>query len=203
MRVYRKVWSVLIFGIGSLVIVGCLPKYLQRYSSNEHGVTTESSEERRGPAAVTNQKPKPNSIYLVDLRTFRFRLDRDQVWESTISVLMKNYNLNIVDKSAGIVTTEWDSFYVGEKVYRNKISMFIKPLAWNMVDVVVYNNVEFLNGYGEPSAASVWLPAEDDPKEIGRIVQNMAIYLKKPIPTLPEEMIAKSSEVKEENKGSY
>lgn len=178
-------------------MISCIPRHLQKYAKNRQEVTPSSSvgnEPKNSQPPRFNKRLKQNvNIYAVDARTFRFRLKEGQVWDSALSVLMRNYNINIVDRSSGVITTEWDSFYLDEKVLRNKISMFIKRLSWNSVDVIIYNNVELLQNSSQVGT-SVWLPAQDDAKEIGRIVQNMAIYLREPVPALPQDMIAKSVE---------
>lgn len=190
--------------IFAAVSIGCIPKHLQKYNQPD---LTPSQSQTNQPASVTNsynspqQAPATPTIYSIGKQTFRFKIDHQTVWNSAINVLMANYNLNIVDKSSGVITTEWDSFYLDDAVYRNKISIFVKRVTWSMVDVIVYNNVEVLREYGDsPNATKLWLPAEKSEKEVGRIIQNMAINLNQPMPHLPPEMIAGSQ--KNETQGT-
>jgi len=178
-------------GILSLTVFasssGCVRDLINKYQS-----TTNRSASPRTDEVMPQQANRPNqpTIYALDQQTFRFRLPFDQVWDGAISVLLRNYNLTIVDHQSGLLTTEWDSFFLDQQIYRNKVSMRIKKLAWDMVDVTIYNNVEILRTTGPGGIASAWLPTDKGPQEVGRIVQNIAIALRQPAPVLPTEMIA-------------
>ena len=156
-----------------LVTFSCLPDYLAKYSDKSN----KGQEVRPGKSSSTGPAvPKRDVIFAVDKRTFRFRLDFNSVWNSALEVLLHNYNLNIVNKDSGVITTEWDTFFLKESVYRNKISLRIKKSSWNSVDVIVYNNVEALN-QNATRIGPVWFPAAGDVKEITRLIQNMAVVL--------------------------
>ncbi|MBF0442293.1 MAG: hypothetical protein HQK54_10335 [Oligoflexales bacterium] len=169
--------------------IGCVPKYLEKYNKNESSLTPSSSSQAE--AGVKRDQSQRKTIYMIDKQTFRFRLGSQQVWDSAISVLMANYNINIIDRSSGVITTEWDTFYNGDQVFRNKISLYVKKQNWDMVDVIIHNNVETLQSSHE--SAPTWMPAENDQKEVGRIIQNMAAYLNEPVPAMPSEMLAKGA----------
>ena len=135
--------------------------------------------------------PLRATIYAVDTQTFHLSLKEEDVWDSLLNVLMRNYNLNVVDRTSGIVTTEWDSFYLNQIVYRNKVSVRVRKLGRSQVEMIVHNNVEKLqDGSSAGTVGAIWLPAGDNQKEVGRIVQNVAILLNQPPPTLLPGMLA-------------
>ena len=185
--------------IGFLALVGlgssCIPAHLQKYRRGGAGPTpamNNGSDSDKAMFAKPQQKATVDSktqatIYAIDDQTYRFLLKSEDVWDTALSVLLKNYNLTIVDKNSGIVTTEWDSFYLNNKVYRNKISMRVRRISWNQVDVTIRNNVERLHDATEAagSLGTVWLPSDDIAGETARIVQNMALVLNQPPPILP------------------
>lgn len=127
------------------------------------------------------------SIYAVDKQTYRFALRESDIWDAALNVLMRNYNVNIVDRTSGIITTEWDSFFLSGNVYRNKVSVRVARNNWNNIDVTVVNNVERLRDASQAAGTvgAVWLPADDPANEVARIVQNMALVLNQPPPVLP------------------
>jgi hypothetical protein len=170
---------------------GCVHELVNKYRNN-HTVTTAHSRDAVKPATVQDARQTP-SIYALNDQTVRFRLPYNAVWDGAIEVLLKNYNLTIVDEKSGLITTEWDSFYLDEHVYRNKVSMRVKKVSWDLVDVTIYNNVEVLQNAQGTSLSSVWLPTNQGPGEVGRILQNMAIALRQPAPVLPQEMMASGS----------
>lgn len=137
------------------------------------------------------KKEKP-SIYAIDTNTFRFNLPEDVVWDAMIDVLIKNYNLNSADRNTGLITTEWDSFYLKQQVYRNKITVHVKRKSFKTTDVALVNNVEKLQDAALTGSGvgAVWMPADDQVGEVGRILQNMAFALEQPAPILPPGMIA-------------
>lgn len=167
---------------------------LEKYSPKLRGA--DKAPTQRGTQVA--QAVNPASIFALDGNTFRFQLSFGRVWNSALDVLLENYNLNIVDRKSGVITTEWDSFYLDSKVYRNKVSLRIKKLAYNMVDVTIHNSVETLQSVGAGGVSSAWLPHPKSSEEMGRLVHNMAINLGQPRPVLPNEMIATSVKEKEE-----
>ncbi len=145
------------------------------------------------PARRPSQEERP-TIYALDQQTFRFQLPRDEVWEAAMTVLLKNYNLNIVDSENGIITTEWDTFFLQQSVYRNKVSLRVRPISRRLVDVTIHNNVEKLQDGSQAGAAigAVWLPSADVAAETARLVQNMSTALNQAPPVIPSAGVAKS-----------
>lgn len=192
--------------LGASLLVGCLPSHLKKYqkggaekaervdplepSAADTMAPTPAPREknqtagRNDPAAAQAQRA---TIYAVDKNTYRFALKDADVWESALNVLMRNYNLTIVDRQSGLVTTEWDGYYLDNAVYRNKVSMRIYRTTYNTIDVTVHNNVERLRDASQAAGAvgAVWLPAEDPANEVARLIQNMALVLNQPPPVLP------------------
>lgn len=191
----------------SVVCAACLPARLDKYRNKdgallEGGPALGSPEALQPPALATKglaptsspaapqapvQAPQRASIYALDKQTFRFALREGDVWDAALNVLLRNYNLTIVDKSSGIVTTEWDTYFLNQEVYRNRLSMRISRGAGSGVDLMIHNNVERLRDASQATGAvgAVWLPAEDGANETARIVQNMALVLNQPPPVLP------------------
>lgn len=181
----------------SLTFVACIPKHLKKYEAG-------SSEKSKNPDALVNTSEAPKeksrkkikeeeqvasaqraSIYALDKQTFRFALKEAEVWDAALNVLMRNYNVTIVDRNSGIITTEWDSFYLNNEVFRNRVSIRIGKA--NVVDVMIHNNVEKLKDASQAAGTvgAVWLPADDPANEVGRLIQNMALVLNQPPPVLP------------------
>ena len=197
-----------IISLAAFGLTSCVPMQLQqKYGSNSYldneptSLTAEKPAVEGQPVATPSPATAKNekvstTVYMIDKNTFRFLLKPTQVWDSAVNILMRNYNLNIVDKTSGIITTEWDSYYQDNRLYRNKVTILLKNTAWTSADVVVFNNNEVLKEGQTGGFDAIWLPAKGDDREMGRIVQNMALYLNQPIPTLPDSMIAISPKEK-------
>jgi len=181
-----------IFGVIVILSSACMPQHLQKYRRKDQAQKQDTSAPAsdldgadREPALPSSQKtakkavpaaPPAARIYAIDQQTFRFLLNDKDVWEAAINVLMKNYALTIVDRQSSIITTEWDTFYLNNIVYRNKISMRLRKNSNSGVDVMVHNSVERLQE-GAGGLGAVWLPSEDVANELNRVIQNMAIML--------------------------
>jgi hypothetical protein len=194
-----------------LCVVGwcsaCTPAFLSKYTNGRSQQEVQASANSkavqpptaaaRNPAAAsprtsaTTRAVRP-TIFAVDQGTFRFQLGYERVWEATLDVLLRNYNLAIADRTNGLITTEWDSYYLDGKVHRNKVSMRLKRLGGSGVEVTIFNNVEVLSKLPDGGITEIWLPTDKNKPEIGRIIQNMAIAMGQPRPNLPQELMAGS-----------
>lgn len=192
-----------------VVCSGCIPDFLQKY--RKESATKEAAESPSSPGAdiplpsdrgadsrrtgpeATQATATRATIYALDKQTFRFHVRDEEVWNAALDVLMKNYNVTIVERQSGIITTEWDSFFLQNAVYRNKISMRFRKQSSGVVDLTVLNNVERLRDASTAGSGvgAVWLPAADAANEVSRIVQNMAIVLRQPPPVLPHSAVAR------------
>ncbi len=189
-----------------IFMCGCIPAHLQKYQKNSQGGDAPSNEiaepdmtfsgvdptAGRTPQKSWNSGSSPTpAIYPIDQQTYRFQVKDSDVWDAVLSVLLKNYNLTIVNRETGIITTEWDSFYLKQTVYRNKVSVRVRRISWNASDVTIHNSVERLqDGSSAGTVGAVWLPAEDVANESARLVQNMALALNKTPPISPSGVVA-------------
>lgn len=190
---------VLVIGCG-VSLMGCAStsETWSKINPFKSGETTASSTPESKPYQSTQplirkpaaKKPSGGAIAALGNNTFRFKMEYEDVWNTALTVLLNNYNITTLDKDSGVVTTEWDTYYLNERVYRNKISLRLKRTAWNVIDVLVYNNVETLAGGDAAKANAIWLPASQSKKEVGRIIQNMALAMNQPAPAMPQEMMA-------------
>lgn len=197
----------------ALMCAACIPGHLRKYDKNAPQSAASSNPDFLGASDLTlpREKEKDTSlrkrskdrsqevatqpaaqratIYAVDKRTFRFAMKEADVWDAALNVLLRNYNVTIVDRQNGIITTEWDSFYLNNAVFRNRVSLRISKNQWSAVDLTMHNNVEKLKDASQAAGTvgAVWLPADDPANEVGRIVQNMALVLNQPPPVMPPQ----------------
>ncbi|MBC7660241.1 MAG: hypothetical protein H7249_11095 [Chitinophagaceae bacterium] len=202
MKISGLLSQALLFGFG-FQLTACVPAFLDKYKREEVRASQQKAAARPGktadgtgaPAATPSayssffsRTPKETvGITQIGDGVFRIPLSYDRTWDTIVDVLLRNYNLQIVDKSTGILTTEWDSFYLDGKVNRNKVSVRLKRAGSQSVDLTVHNNVETLSRIPD-GVSEVWLPSDRVKPEIGRIIQNLAIASGQPKPTLAADM---------------
>lgn len=159
------------------------PQFLQKYFQEPDRENRKaklapgelSSASPASPAAAISARGKRPAIFPLDSNTFRIQLSYDRVWDAMLDILLRNYNLAIADRQNGLITTEWDSYYLEGKVHRNKISMRVKRLAGQGVELTLFNNVEVLSKLPDGGLTEIWLPTDKNKQELSRLVQNLAI----------------------------
>ncbi|RYZ52795.1 MAG: hypothetical protein EOP07_18955 [Proteobacteria bacterium] len=183
--------KIALLGFGLSLQTACVPAFLDKYKREEVRASQAKSAAAPGSAA-TASTPAPSSsrsaratagITQIADTVFRVPMTYDRTWDTMVDVLLRNYNLQIVEKSTGILTTEWDSYYLDGKVHRNKVSIRLKRIGNQGVDLTVHNNVEVLSRVPD-GVSEIWLPSDRFKPEIGRIIQNLAIASGQPKPKL-------------------
>ncbi len=109
------------------------------------------------------------------------------VWDALVEILIHNYNFSLLNKELGILTTEWDSYYVGQDIYRNKVSIHLRSLSNYESTIAFRNNVEALYKTSPTTYQPVWVPSEDKSAEIKRILGNLASMLNLKSPRVTSE----------------
>ncbi len=154
----------------SFVVMSCVPAHLQKY--NQRSAVSSSSNSKK---AVT----EPLSA-LTSLKNGRYQINASSssVFESALNTILNNYTLNIVSRETGVISTNWDSYYIGDTVYRNRVSLRIRYRSRSQSEIIVHNTVEKLkDGSAAGTVGAVWLPASDQAEEVNRIVKNIGFEL--------------------------
>lgn len=174
------------FFLGSILLTGCvIPQHLQKYQKDNTSTSTLFTRQSSNVSNETNPFSfnKSNSLVIIDECTYRFNVSEKNIWESTIKVLIQNYNITTIDRSSGIITTEWDTVYLNDGVYRNKLSIKVSRVSLNVTEVSIHNNVEKLqNGNVIGGIGLIWLPTKDKTNEVRRIIKNIANVLGVAVP---------------------
>ncbi len=186
----KSLVTIAFFSLGLSFHMACVPSFLDKYkreevraSSAKSGASPLTAQGSPAPASPSRPGRSLASITQIGEGLFRVPMTYDRAWDTMVDVLLRNYNLQIVDKNTGILTTEWDSYYLDGKVHRNKVSMRLKRVGNQGVDLTVHNNVEVLSRVPE-GLSEVWLPSDRNKAEVGRIIQNLAIASGQPKPKL-------------------
>lgn len=104
-----------------------------------------------------------------------------QVWRALITVLSKDYHLQAIDRTSGVISTDWDTYYKNQEVYRDRVSIRLigsNDEAESKLQVVMKVDRQILDK--NISGPALWLPAQETEKEAMRIVNNIAAVLKVP-----------------------
>lgn len=161
------------------LLSGCA--YFQNLMSNNKGEASEGSQSNS--AEESKDTRGTHSVKVVDDVTFMFPSEKSKVWNAVLDVIGKNYNIIVLDEKSGIISTDWDSFYLDGQTKRNKVSIRISQPDENQTKVLVANNEEVLKEKAD-NAGYVWVPGGEKKQEIKRIVKNTATILGHLVPEL-------------------
>ena len=176
-------------------LASCLPVF-DKYRTPKSEITSDGGTiPAASPSDKLSQQRRP-PIYATNAGTFRLQISYERIWDGLLDVLLKNYNIQIADRANGLVTTDWDSYYLDGKIHRNKVSMRLKRLGPGLSELTIFNAVETLS-QPDGRLTDIWLPSDRSKAEIGRIIQNVAIALGQPKPELPEEIAVQAQKGQE------
>lgn len=140
----------------------------------QSSVTKESGEKPAIKKTVVKTTGK-NSVVKIDDKTFLLHVSRVKVWKALLDILSPDYNITVVDLKSGIITTDWDSFYIEGAAFRNRITLRTKRMSKDSTQLIINNKVERLKD-------SIWLASREEKKEVDRIVINLSKVLNQIIP---------------------
>lgn len=161
------------------LLTGCA--YFQNIMSSSNEETGNSGQKTSGEEEKDSKGT--HSVRMVDEVTFMFPSEKSKVWNAILDVIGKNYNIIVLDEKSGIISTDWDSFYLDGQTKRNKVSIRMTQPEEDITKVLVANNEEVLKEKAD-NTGYVWLPGGEKKQEIKRIVKNTASILGHLVPEL-------------------
>ena len=122
-------------------------------------------------------KRRPAVTSLAD-GSIRLRAKEAAVWQHLVDLLVRDYNLTILNRAEGVVTTDWDRFYVDSKLHRQRISLRISRASWSHTDLVWNNQIEMLSeGYDGTALGAIWVPGYDSTNREKRLFDQLSARL--------------------------
>ena len=162
----------------TIFLAVCVTSSCQHFQ-NLFDVGEKASEEEQ----IKNLQKKPQgtklrskrSVQKIDKKTYIYQVERIKVWKSLLDILARDYNVTLVDLKSGIITTEWDRYYLEGQAYRNRITLRTKKLNGKETRITINNKVEILTNDN-------WLPSDKGSIEVNRIVFNLSKSLGQILP---------------------
>ena len=167
----------------AFVIYNCTPKFDQeRPTASFNGLENKPLEEQSlsKPHHVKKEVIQKGHQYFFPVR-------HEKLWSALLSVLLGSYNLSIVDKQDMIITTDWDTYFEGENLLRNKVSIRLTQTGYRSSTMTLINNEQQLSNtadLGLSSVGTVWIPKEKEETENKRILKHLTELLSLPLPRL-------------------
>ncbi len=132
------------------------------------------------------------STLVKSAQTVLYKANTKDVWDAALKVLLMNYNITLLDKELGVISTDWDNYYQADRLLRNKVTMHIKKTSWVTSEVTINSSLEKYSisvsdvTYNkELTETGLWLPDTDQGIESSRIFKNIARLLNLTEPVFP------------------
>jgi hypothetical protein len=135
--------------------------------------TKEKATSLKKPA--TQNKAIKKTVQKLDHKTYRYQVERLKVWKAILDIISPDYNVTVVDLKSGIITTDWDRYYLDGKAFRNRITLRTKRVGKKETTLIINNKVERLKDNN-------WLPSKKESEEVNRIVYNLSKMLGQILP---------------------
>ena len=166
----------------AFVICNCTPKFDQERPRASFNGLENTPLEDQGIS-----KPYIQKEVIQKGNQYFFPVHQERLWSALLSVLLGSYNLNIIDKQDMIITTDWDTYFEGESLLRNKVSIRLKQTGYRSSSMTLINNEQRLSNtadLGLSAVGTVWVPKEKDETESKRILKHLTELLSLPTPRL-------------------
>lgn len=177
--------------LAPVLFTGCLPGSLSKYRQQSHTVDAAIPLRPLASALPSNTARRsgkaPRVVGQLKENTFTISAPYSHTFRTALAILAENYPIHLVDAKAGVITTAYDTYYLDNRLYRNRLTLVIAATGKYTSTMVVNNSREVLDvsRVGE-AGGKVWYPELKNQQEIKRVAQNLARKLA--LPYLPANL---------------
>ena len=161
-------------------VICCKPTFIPEPEDHPLNIETQATQlETKSKRVPQKNQLEVDSIISLNPSTHIVPKNKMKTWEEVLNIITQDYNVVVLDGQNGIITTEWDKFYFNQNLYRNKITLRIRPASVHTTQIIIKNNIEQLeNTTSSNSQKILWIPSEDVLDETYRIINSLANVLK-------------------------
>jgi hypothetical protein len=140
-------------------------------SESSLSLKASASEKSMQNSVVQGAMNREATLQQVDDNVWRTGLNAQLAFQTITRVLSQSYVLQKVDKSALLVTTEWDKFLVEGRMFRNRMFVTVFPVSKRSTEIVIRNDVQYYEGDKKNTMNQAqWIPTADLTDEVSRVV---------------------------------
>lgn len=128
-----------------------------------------------GPA----QANRPTYFKQVAPSAWRCKVPADQLFPLVARHLSGSYILAQTDAGSRTIVTEWDKFFIGGRLFRNKMSVSLFPVSPLETELLIMNKLEYFQQNSERQAfgESDWIPTQDVTNERAQLIESLSQLL--------------------------
>ena len=122
---------------------------------------------------------KPSYFKQINASTWRTRIRANVLYPLIVRHLSESYILKTSDSRAMNIQTDWDKFFIGGRLFRNRLSVSLFQLSAQDTELVVNNKVEYFQQPDEAAAygESDWIPTQDITNEKSSLIEGLGKIL--------------------------
>lgn len=126
-----------------------------------------------------SQTKRPTYFKQVSSSAWRCKVPADQLFPLVARHLSGSYILAKTDAGSRTIVTEWDKFFIGSRLFRNKISINLFPVSPLETELLIMNKLEYFQQNSERQAfgESDWIPTQDITNERAQLVESLSQQL--------------------------
>jgi hypothetical protein len=123
--------------------------------------------------------PRPTYFKQVAPSAWRCKVPADQLFALVARHLSGSYILAQTDSGSRTIVTEWDKFFIGSRLFRNKISVNLFAVSPFETELLVMNKLEYFQQSSERQAygESDWFPTQDITNERAQLIESLSSLL--------------------------
>jgi hypothetical protein len=139
---------------------------------------------RQGAEGIPGLNPLPAPLSQVFFRpinqnTWRTRIPASSLYPIVLRHLSESYVIRTNDPRNMSIQTDWDKFFIGGRLFRNRMNISLFQLAGLDCEMIINNKVEYFQASEESSAygESDWIPTQDVTNEKKQLVEALTRIL--------------------------
>lgn len=115
----------------------------------------------------------------INPNTWRTRIPAASLYPIIVRHLSESYVIRNSDARSMSIQTDWDKFFIGGRLFRNRLNISLFQLAGLECEMVVNNKVEYFQASEENSAygESDWIPTQDVTNEKKQLLEALSRIL--------------------------
>jgi hypothetical protein len=111
----------------------------------------------------------------INHNTWRTRIPASSLYPIVLRHLSESYVIRTNDPRNMSIQTDWDKFFIGGRLFRNRLNISLFHLAGLDCEMIINNKVEYFQASEESSAygESDWIPTQDVTNEKKQLVESL------------------------------
>lgn len=132
------------------------------------------------------QRLASNDPFTGNLTPTFFQPVKDNTWRTRVPALVlfplvvrhlsESYIVSSTNPATFSVQTDWDKFFIGGRLFRNRMNISMFQVSPSMTEIVINNKVEYFQSANEQAnyGDSDWIPTQDITNEKTSLIENLS-----------------------------